>query len=351
MEVRPPGGALAAIGSSREGLELQSRVDRPSSRRLCRLEDRLRHQEHTTQALIDRATRIYEDLSESRAKSHETWHGEKRERMLLRDHVRTITAAVKRIAKDIEEMERDQRDLEDRIRLDGSAIRKIGHNQSSLLARVTQGDAEVGRIGADLKTCQAQVKAVEERQMKLETQSVERFASLNSRLDDAMSKIKNLESDLGGKVERVETLVRHQMSLLESRVGGMVEDMRGVVASNRRWGQSERDRIVQQMAGKIELSRSIQDGRILNLEKLVDELQQERRAKSVGNAWIQAQKELVEVRCKALVEELRRECGEGFRAVKESIETMKRVMDDKRTLLEQKMEEQMRRLLQTVVVV
>ena len=71
-------------------------------RRMDEPEDRLMHQEKTTQSLIDKAYRIKEDIIESMNLSHGSWQNEKEARTLLTDHIRNITVIVKRLSREIE---------------------------------------------------------------------------------------------------------------------------------------------------------------------------------------------------------------------------------------------------------
>lgn len=49
----------------------------------------------------DRAMRIKEDVIENLNITHSTWQGEKRQRELLQEHIRSITELVRKMDKDI----------------------------------------------------------------------------------------------------------------------------------------------------------------------------------------------------------------------------------------------------------
>ena len=49
----------------------------------------------------DRAMRIKEDVIENLNITHSTWQGEKRQRELLQEHIRSITDLVRKMDKDI----------------------------------------------------------------------------------------------------------------------------------------------------------------------------------------------------------------------------------------------------------
>lgn len=74
----------------------------PTSSRLSVIETRLAQQEHTTNALLDRALRIKKDVIESLDLTHVSWSEEKNARRLLQDHIRTITDVVRKLSRDIE---------------------------------------------------------------------------------------------------------------------------------------------------------------------------------------------------------------------------------------------------------
>ena len=58
-------------------------------------------QERTTQGLIDRAYKIKEDVIDSLNFTHGSWTEEKNARVVLQEHIRTITAVVNRLNADI----------------------------------------------------------------------------------------------------------------------------------------------------------------------------------------------------------------------------------------------------------
>ena len=49
----------------------------------------------------DRAMRIKEDVIENLNITHSTWQGEKRQRELLQEHIRSITDLVRKMDKDM----------------------------------------------------------------------------------------------------------------------------------------------------------------------------------------------------------------------------------------------------------
>ena len=70
--------------------------------RIDHLENRLLAQEKTSKGLMERAMKIKEDIIESLNFTQGTWHEEKYAREMLQEHIRTITAVVKRMGRDIE---------------------------------------------------------------------------------------------------------------------------------------------------------------------------------------------------------------------------------------------------------
>lgn len=100
MSRRREGGLPAIRAPYDDGGYITPRESRALSR-IDVLEDRLNYQERTTQALIDRAFKIKEDVVNSLNLTHGTWHEEKQARNLLQEHIRTITEVVKKLSRDI----------------------------------------------------------------------------------------------------------------------------------------------------------------------------------------------------------------------------------------------------------
>ena len=107
-----PAQKLRLIPTAPQAIEAVPEVSYPTpvlmvppvdnSRRLDEFEDRLLHQEKTTQSLIDKAYKIKEDLVDAMGLSQGSWQTEKQARALLSDHIKNITVIVKRLSREIE---------------------------------------------------------------------------------------------------------------------------------------------------------------------------------------------------------------------------------------------------------
>lgn len=335
---------------------------RPTTRRLMMLEDRMMQQEMTTRALIDRAIRIKEDLAEYLSTSRHSWDGEKRERQLLHDHIQTITTTVKRLGRDTEGLERDYRDVEERLHSQKQYIRRmeqlIASGNSDLRGRLSRCDAGISRLATELRTCYERTKRVEDEHRQMKQQTDIKLTEMYSSVDKLGSQIQKLTTDVTARLQTLESFVKQQVAILDSRVSTTIEDLRGNITANHRWSEAERGKLSQQLSSRIDLTNSLIDTRMSEFERRVEsrlnemsrQLGDEKQARSAWEARARSRSETAEARCRHVIDQLRKECGESFKAVQESIESMREVLDAKRTLLEQKLEENIQRILKTVVV-
>jgi hypothetical protein len=333
-----------------------------SSRRLMMLEDRMMQQEITTRALIDRAIRIKEDLAEYLSMARHTWDGEKRERMLLHDHVETITTTVKRLGRETEGLERDYRDVDEKIHSQKQHIKRIEQSFSAgtteLRSRVSRCDAGISRLVAELRTCYEKTKKLEDEQLQLKQFTNEKLTLVNSAVQKLSSQIQTMSTEVTTQLQKLESFIKHQVAALDTRLSTVVEDLRANIVANHRWSEAERGKLSQQLNSKIDLNKSQRDAQINEFGKRVDhqltvmsrEIQAEKQARFSWEVHMKSQSESVETRYRRAVDGLRKECGDSFKAVKDSIESMKEVLDAKRAILEEKLEENIRRILKTVVV-
>ena len=358
-----PDKAVATPERDQMVLPLVPMDGRPvASRRLMMLEDRMMQQEMTTRALIDRAIRIKEDLAEYLSMARHTWDGEKRERMLLHDHVETITTTVKRLGRETEGLERDYRDVEEKIHSQKQHIKQIAQSFSSgtsdLRSRVLRCDAGISRLVTELRTCYEKTKKLEDEQLQIKQFTNKKLTAVNSAVQKLSSRIQMMATEVTTQLQNLESFVKHQVTALDSRLSTVVEDLRANIVANHRWSEAERGKLSQQLNSKMDLSKSQRDAQINEFGKRVDsqlkemlrEVQAEKQARLAWEAHMKSQSDSVEARCRRAVDGLRKECTDSFKAVQDSIESMKEVLDAKRAILEEKLEENIRRILKTVVV-
>ena len=77
---------------------------RNSSRAVSRFEDldtRLSHQELTTEALLDRANRIKDEVTTSLGLTQGTWEEERHARKMLQEHIHAIAEVVRNLTRDV----------------------------------------------------------------------------------------------------------------------------------------------------------------------------------------------------------------------------------------------------------
>ncbi|XP_078685754.1 protein FAM81A-like [Branchiostoma floridae x Branchiostoma belcheri] len=366
---------LPALPSSEGGerglVPLRNRSP-PTFHRLDVLEDRLLHQEKTTQSLVDRAFRIKEDLIESLSFTKGTLQGEQTARQLLEDHIRTITVVVKRLSREIEVLEDQIKAKESEIQGTNITAKNLEFQHvagvGDLRGRVARCDASIARLAADLRTVSESLQAVHREQANS-------TAILKNKLDRLEQSTSELNSNLGkttteqsSKLKEVEGQNSSQLALLDSKTRGLVEDIRASIASNHRYAEGERERLEQHLLNRIELSHHTRDVRQAQFEKRVEDkidklatrlkkleeevLRQAERAKADTFAQTtRTRMERLERLQREEVEKLRAELHHGFKDVHHSMNSMRSVMDGKRELLKEELQKELTQVRKMVVLI
>ena len=65
------------------------------------LDVRLSHQEMTTEALVDRANRIKDEVTSTLNLTQGTWEEERHARKVLQEHIHAITEVVRNLSRDV----------------------------------------------------------------------------------------------------------------------------------------------------------------------------------------------------------------------------------------------------------
>ncbi|KAJ8303905.1 hypothetical protein KUTeg_017488 [Tegillarca granosa] len=145
--------------------------------RLDILEERLAQQERNTQALIDRAFKIKEDVIDSLNFTHGTWQEEKHSRTMLQEHIRTITAVM----------------VDEQLRSRDSAT--VGTNQAvknlevhhvasltDLRGRIVRCDTSIAKLSTDLRSAADSVRTIVQQIGDLQNKMTEKMHGLEARI-------------------------------------------------------------------------------------------------------------------------------------------------------------------------
>ncbi|GFS24824.1 protein FAM81A [Elysia marginata] len=274
-----------------EIVPLPIRSDLPS--RIEQIEDRLSLQERNTQALIDRAFKIKEDVIDSLNFTQGTWNEEKQARGLLQEHIRTITACVNKLNGDIATLEGSIKARDTAHVTTNSAVKnlEVHHVQSltDLRGRVVRCDSSISKLSGDIRSCFESIKQLS-----------------------------------------------HQQQEMQSR---MMDRMHGLEAQER-------------LVKKIDEGQYVTDARIAKLEDLLNESRNSMNdAHSSLESKLLARMDRTVQKHSEEIAKLKRECREGFTTVHESISNMKTVMEGKRKILEDQLRKEISQIRKMVVLV
>ncbi|XP_013411484.1 protein FAM81A [Lingula anatina] len=347
-------------------------VDNRSASRVEHLEERLAHQERTTQALLEKAVRIKEDILDNTSYTHGTWQNEKRARELLQDHIRTITDVVKKLDWDIKIVE-DQLRMKDSSTSQASAAVKnleVHHvaGLTDLRGRVARCDASIAKLASDSKACFESIKSLNTEHQNLNTKLMEKLQDIENKMAEINNRLDKVNIEHTLKIKHMEGDSSQQLSHLDTKTRALFEELRHTLTASKAVEEAEREKMESRLFTHLDRSSTSRDGRLDKMEKKVDEwfhvvekklqkmedemIRDRERTIKTEQAFESRFSQHVDVSIRKQNEEIskvKKECREAFATLHESIVSMKSVQDGKRKLLEEQIRKEIGQIRKMVV--
>ncbi|XP_059176269.1 protein FAM81A-like [Physella acuta] len=369
-----------SVGSPRQLVPEQRQIaeivpvrnDLPS--RIDNIEDRLAMQERNTQALIDKAFKIKEDVIDSLNYTQGTWNEEKQARVLLQEHIRTITAVVNKLNGDIASLESSIKARDAAHVSTNNAVKnlEVHHVQSltDLRGRIVRCDSSISKLSADVRSCFESIKQLSHQQQEIQSRMMDRMHGLEAQLVTLNSNIERSNGESRLKIQHLEGDTNTQMSMIDAKTRQLIEDLKANLASTQSTFEAERERLEQRLLVTIEkvegnndltidkIMKKIDDGNFLTdsrITKLEETLHESRsytdNSQSSLDSKLLSKLDKTVQRHSEEIAKLKKESREGFSTVHESISNMKTVMEGKRKLLEDQLRKEIGQIRKMVVLV
>ncbi|KAK7012154.1 protein FAM81A, partial [Biomphalaria glabrata] len=348
------------------------RNDLPS--RIDSIEDRLSMQERNTQALIDKAFKIKEDVIESLNFTQGSWNEEKQARALLQEHIRTITSVVNKLNGDIAALESSIKNRDTAHVTTNNAVKnlEVHHVQSltDLRGRIVRCDSSISKLSADVRSCFESIKQLSHQQQEIQSRMMDRMHGIEAQLVALNSNIERSHGESRLKIQHLEGDTNTQMSMIDAKTRQLIDDLKANLITMQSTFDTERERLEQRLLSavdkaeanndltvekimkKIDDGQYVTDARIIKLEaSLLESRTYFDNTQSSSDGKYLAKLEKTVHRHTEEIAKLKKECREGFSTVHESISNMKTVVEGKRKLLEDQLRKEIGQLRKMVVLV
>ncbi|XP_041361749.1 protein FAM81A-like [Gigantopelta aegis] len=342
--------------------------------RLEGIEDRLAQQEKTTQALIERAYKIKEDVIESLNFTHGSWQDEKAARAHLSDHVKNITAVVNRLNHDIAVLEESIKVRDSASVGTNHAVKNLESHHvqslSDLRGRVVRCDTSIAKLAQDMRVVMDSCRILSNQQQELQTRIMERMHGIEGQLVQITSHIERTSGESKIKLRHLEGDTNQHLTMLDVKTRQLIEDLKNMVTNVSMTTDIERERLEQRIISLIEKAGATRDIMIEKVEKKVDDNHylQESRIQKLEESLLEERAHVSELQAQIEshllskldsdfrrqheeIAKLKRECREGFSTVHESISNMKLVVEGKRKLLEDQLRKEISQIRKMIVLV
>lgn len=342
---------------------------RRGNRRLNHIEDRLLQQEQTTKTLIEKAYELRESIagelkpSSMDAQLQQLWH----------EHIRSITSTVKKLSRDLEEVKYEV-SSRDRGIVDASYQAKnieqfAQAGVADLRGRVARCDASIARLAQDMRSMTSTTQVEKQQSNQTSETNKGKIERLEREISDLTKRIDSLMTQQEGKMEVIKGTSSSQLQAMDSKMKQVIEDIRLSIESNRKWSQSERERIEHQISQIMELNSTLAQSKQDSLEtRLLERMESLQR--SVEDCRVDVSKCREEMRTTlesrsriaSMVKEqgdrlqddisrLKAEYREGFASVKESIDTTNRLINGKIKLVKDELTRDINNIRKMVVLI
>lgn len=371
------GALLPMIGGPLPGRGSPWRNSRNGSRAASHFEDldaRMSHQEMTTEALVDRANRIKDEVSTTLNLTQGTWEEERHARKMLQEHIHAITDVVRNLSRDVHSLEKQLLVKEHAYSGTQTAVTNLEMHHvaglTDLRGRVVRCDTAISQLSTDLKFCLDSIKSLHHEQQQQETKVMARFQRVDDRLNAFATQLEKSEVQNQLKIQHLEGDTNQQLMSVDSTTKSMVEQLKFSFDSYRISEANERVKLEERLQLYIGQTSTSWEKKLTRLEKELlekiselsqkieateEEIKKDKFRNSTANESLEMTltKRLESAMLKQRDEtsRLKRETHEGFITIRDTIENMKQVMDGKRRLLEEKLQKDIRNLHKMVVLI
>ncbi|KAI0224317.1 Protein FAM81B [Lamellibrachia satsuma] len=350
---------------------------RNSSRAVSRFEDldtRLSHQELTTEALLDRANRIKDEVTTSLGLTQGTWEEERHARKMLQEHIHAIAEVVRNLTRDVHTLEK-QLMMKDQVYTGTqTAVTNLEMHHvaglTDLRGRVVRCDTAISQLSADLKLCTDSIKSLGHERQQQETRIMSRLQRVDDRLNAFATQLEKSDVQNQLKIQHLEGDTSQQVMSVDSTTKSMVEKLKFSFESYKLAEANERMKMEERLQLFVGQTSASWEKKLTQLEKELleniselnlkieateEEIKKEKFRNSAANESLQvSMAKRLETSVLQQHDEmvrLKRETHEGFITIRDTIENMKQVMDGRRRLLEEQLQKDIRNLHKMVVLI
>ncbi|KAK7832728.1 hypothetical protein U0070_026924 [Myodes glareolus] len=312
------------------------------------LEDRILCHEKTTAALVEHAFRIKDDIVSSLQKMQNKGGGDRLARLFLEEHIRNITAIVKQLNRDIED-----------IAIASSPDSQELHSHPSI--KQPTCDASIARLSAEHKTTYESLQHLNKEQQAAKLVLETKIKDAEGQISQLLSRVDLSISEQSTKLKMSHRDSNHQLQLLDTKFKGTVEELSNQILSARSWLQQEQERIEKELLQKIEhLSLIVKENsgaserdmerKLSQMSARLDKIEESQK-KNVEGPRTKPEEEKVHGRISKLelqmsedMKEMKAEVNAGFTAIYESIGSLRQVLEAKMKLDRDQLQKQIQQM-------
>ncbi|PAA90101.1 hypothetical protein BOX15_Mlig013284g1 [Macrostomum lignano] len=342
--------------------------------RLEDLEARLVQAESSLRSLLEKSVKMKSEIMENMTYTHGSWQEEKDARELLQDHIKTVTAVVKQMGKDIKHLEDEIKQRDQGITGQSTALKTLETHHvagiTDLRGRVARCDASIGKLAADLKQNGETVRMLSQSENEEHQRLKDRLAQMErsmAELHSFMERVgmentmqvkaseetssKNI-SQLDVKTRQVIAELTHQLENLSKHVNAEVEKLetrvyayldKHIAARDARMDKIEADHLDFEKSMFARLAALEEDHQKHKSTTARAHQELESKVQQFYDSFYRAQNsELVK---------LKRELREGFSTVHETVSSMRSVTEGKIKLLEESLRKDIAQIRKMVVLI
>ncbi|XP_022108711.1 protein FAM81A-like [Acanthaster planci] len=329
-------------------------------------------------AIVSRAVLLEQDFANnlSQGQGGSVLWQERNAQAVLQDYIHTVTMAIKKISKEMEAIEEQLRNKERATELTTNSLKNLELQHvgsiSDLRQRVGRCDVSIAKLSGDSRRTSESLAAINKQVQDQSIQHGKTVSDLEIKISRLETQLAKSTSDQHSQVGSIETESKHQVTLLETKTMNRLEELQRTLDTlqmkrDSDWQLMERSltTTVESTISKRDRKQELFEQKILNrLEDMEKKLMlQEGTIRTMSDelhallgdkikkleARLQQRQEALQGEVKRDLEEMGEQNESGFKRVKDSMATMRIVLEGKQQLLAENLQKQVANVKKLVV--
>lgn len=329
------------------------------------MDDRLSNQEKTTATLLQQAFRIKDDFITYLRGNQGNLTVERASQQLLENHIQVITSILQQLSTDIEILDQQIKTRNNVTAGTSYAVLSLDQKHlvgvGDLRGRVARCDASISKLAGDVNAIGSEIQKAKKEIQDTKTSLKFQMKELEAKVMQLQMKVDNSKSEQSTKLKTVRGEQQHELQILDFKINAALTEVHAQMQHQQEWTEHKLDKtqdeqgqrvdrllhLMQEKTDLVEKKRLEKLNHIsVRLEKLEDSqsLEAELTRKKYSDTKMNEKLAKVEKNIWHELESIKDEYREGFQSIKESINSLNKISDQKIKMDKEKVQKDLKQI-------